>query len=73
MNRFSALEVDLAREPVPLTDLERRGLVAGLRDASVAIDRLWWAANAEGKVLTAAELREASEAVHRVLTAVYPR
>lgn len=73
MNRFNDLEAHLAHQPGPLTDLERRGLVADLHDASMAIYRLWWAANADGKDLTAAELREASEAVRRVLTALDPQ
>ncbi len=67
MNRFSALEASLASEPVPITDLEWRGLVAVVRDASLAIDTLWRTALAEGKDFTAAELREASQAVHRAL------
>ena len=67
MNRFTVLEAHVAQHPGSLSDLERRGLVAELRGAAVAIDALWRAAFAEGKDRTAAELREASDAVHRVL------
>lgn len=67
MNRFTDLEAALAQQKMALTDLDRRGLVAVVRDASLAIDTLWRTARAEGKDFTAAELREASQAVHRVL------
>lgn len=43
-----------------------------VRDASLAIDTLWRTARAEGKELTAAELREASEAVRRALADLAP-
>ena len=67
MNRFTDLEAHVAQHPGALSDLERRGLVAEVRGACMAIDALWRAAFSEGKDLTAAELREASRAVHRVL------
>lgn len=67
MNRFSVLESDVARYAGCLSDLEKRGLVAEIRGACVAIDALWMAAFNEGKDMTAAELRQASQAVHRAL------
>ncbi len=72
MNRFADMERALARERLPLTELDRRGLVAVVRDASLALDILWRTAQAEGKELTAAELREASEAVQRALDDLAP-
>lgn len=72
MNRFSDLERALESQRLTLTDLDRRGLVAVVRDASLAIDTLWRTARAEGKELTAAELREASEAVRRALADLAP-
>lgn len=67
MNRFTVLEAHVAQHPGALSDLEKRGLIAEVQGACVAIDALWRAAFSEGKDITAAELREASEAVHRVL------
>lgn len=72
MNRFAVLEAHVAQHPGAMGDLERRGLIAELRGACVAIDALRRAAFRAGKDVSAAELREAGEAVHRALAGLPP-